>query len=65
MKKTISFILILALCLSLASCSVFDSVFGYKYEEHALALAAPKISANYNDYRSDGYVDFLDKLSAF
>ena len=65
MKKIISFILILAICLSLASCSVFDSIFGYKYEEHALALAAPKISANYKDYRADGYVEFLDKLSAF
>ena len=65
MKKTLSFILVLALCLSLASCSVFDSIFGYKYDDHTLALAAPKISANYNDYRSDGYVEFLDKLSAF
>ena len=65
MKKTLSFILIMALCLSLTSCSVFDSIFGYKYEDHTLALAAPKISANYNDYRSDGYVEFLDKLSAF
>ena len=65
MKKTISFILILALCLSLASCSVFDSIFGYKYEDHTLALAAPKINANYKDYTADDYVEFLDKLSAF
>lgn len=65
MKKTISFILILALCLSLVSCSVFDSIFGYKYEDHTLALAAPKINANYKDYTADDYVEFLDKLSAF
>ena len=65
MKKTISLIIILALCLSLASCSMFDSIFGYKYEKHTLALAAPKINANYKDYTADDYVEFLDKLSAF
>ena len=65
MKKTISFILILAICLSLASCSVIDSIFGYKYDDHTLALAAPKINANYKDYTADDYVEFLDKLSAF
>ena len=65
MKKTISLIIILALCLSLASCSMFDSIFGYKYEKHTLALAAPKINANRNDYKTEEYREFMAKLSAF
>ena len=63
--QVISFILTLALCLSLSSCATFDSLFGYKYEKHALALAASKIDTKYDDYLRDGYQEFLDKLSLF
>lgn len=67
MKKALAFILLIALCLTLASCNgELDFIFGgYDYDGHAVALAAEKIELNYNDYKQEGYPEFLDKLSAF
>ena len=67
MKKALAFILFIALCLTLASCNgELDFIFGgYDYDGNAVALAAEKIELNYNDYKQEGYPEFLDKLSAF
>ena len=67
MKKALAFILLIALCLTLASCNgELDFIFGgYDYDGHAVALAAEKIELNYNEYKQEGYPEFLDKLSAF
>ena len=58
MKKVLSFILVLSLCLSLVSC-VGD------YKKNALVSAAEKISVSYKDAGQDGYAEFIDKLDSF
>ena len=58
MKKVLSFILVLSLCLSFVSC-VGD------YKKNALVSAAEKISVSYKDAGQDGYAEFIDKLDSF
>lgn len=58
MKKLVSFILILSLCLTLTAC-------GTGYEERFVAFAAPALNLRYTDYLQDGYDSFLDKLDGF
>lgn len=67
MKKVLAFILLLAICLTLVSCNgELDFIFeGYNYQEHSIALAAKKMELNYNDYKQEGYPEFIDKLDRF
>lgn len=67
MKKVLAFILLLAICLTLVSCNgELDFIFeGYNYQGHSIALAAKKMELNYNDYKQEGYPEFIDKLDRF
>ena len=58
MKKFISLILVLAICLAFASCGL--STAGY-----SLANAAKPMNVNYSDAKQDDYVEFIEKLDAF
>ena len=58
MKKIISLILVLLMCLSITSCFV-------KPEKYSLALAAKAMEVKYSDAKQEGYEEFIDKLDAF
>ena len=58
MKKIISLILILTMCLTITSCAVNP-------EKYSLALAAKAMEVQYSDAQQDGYEEFIDKLDAF
>lgn len=70
MKKLLSLITALILCLSVTSCHMV-SIIGnsnhndHDYEKHTIACAADKIKLTYNDYKKDGYQEFLEKLDNF
>ena len=58
MKKIISLILILTMCLAFSSCAVNP-------ENYSLALAAKAMEVKYSDTKQEGYEEFLDKLDTF
>ena len=58
MKKITSLILVLAMCLTLFSCTVDP-------EKYSLALAAKPMEVKYSDAKQDGYEEFIDKLDSF
>ena len=58
MKKIISLILILSMCLAFSSCAVNP-------ENYSLALAAKAMEVKYSDAKQEGYEEFIDKLDAF
>ena len=58
MKKILSFVLILAVCLGFSSCAV-------KPEKYSLALAAEAMKVGYSDAKQDGYEGFIEKLDVF
>ena len=58
MKRVISLVLILTLCLTFSSCTV-----GYK--EYSIASAAKAMDAGYSHFKQEGYEEFIDKLDAF
>ena len=58
MKKIISLILILTMCLAFSSCTVNP-------EKYSLALAAKAMEVKYSDAQQEGYEAFIDKLDAF
>ena len=68
MKKLLTLVLLIALCLTLASCNgELDFIFGggRDYKKHSIAPAAEKISLKYDDYKQEGYPEFLEKLDRF
>jgi len=58
MKKIISLILILTMCLAISSCAVNP-------ENYSLALAAKAMEVKHSDAKQEGYEEFIDKLDAF
>ena len=58
MKKIISLILILSMCLAFSSCAVNP-------ENYSLALAAKAMEVKHSDAQQEGYEKFIDKLDAF
>ena len=58
MKKLLSVIIVLSLCLSLSSCSG-------NYEKHSVASAAAKLNVKHSDAEKEGYSEFIDKLDVF
>ena len=58
MKKIISLILVLTICLAFSSCAINP-------ENYSLALAAKAIEVKYSDAKEESYENFLDKLDAF
>ena len=58
MKKIISLILILTMCLAFSSCAANP-------ENYSLALAAKAMEVKYSDAKEESYENFLDKLDAF
>ena len=58
MKKIISLILILTMCLAFSSCAVNP-------ENYSLALAAKAMEVKHSDSQQEGYEEFIDKLDAF
>ena len=58
MKKIISLILVLTMCLAISSCAVNP-------ENYSLALAAKAMEVKYSDAKEESYEIFLDKLDAF
>ena len=58
MKKFISLILILSMCLAFSSCAVNP-------ENYSLALAAKAMEVKHSDSQQEGYEEFIDKLDAF
>ena len=58
MKKLLSFILVLSLCLSLSSCA-------QAYQKHYVASAAEKLSVKHSDSKKEGYEEFVEKLDLF
>lgn len=58
MKKIISLILILSMCLAFSSCAVNP-------ENYSLALAANAMEVKHSDTQQEGYEEFIDKLDAF
>ena len=58
MKKIISLILVLTMCIAFTSC-------GVNPEKYSLALAAKAIDVKHSDAKQAGYEEFLDKLDAF
>lgn len=74
MKKIISAILILALCLSLSSCDMLKntpigqlipSIGSINYKENTVKSAADKITVGFTDHRQPEFMNFLDKLDRF
>ena len=65
MKKLVSLFLVLAICLSLSSCSFDLGLGGYAYSNHAVEFAAPKISLSLSDYRNDEFKDFFTCVDRF
>ena len=58
MKKIISLLLILSMCLAFSSCAVNP-------EKYSLALAAKAMEVKHSDAQQEGYEAFIDKLDAF
>ena len=58
MKKILSLVLILTMCLAFSSCAANP-------DRYALAHAAKKMEVKHADARQEGYEDFIDKLDAF
>ena len=58
MKKIISLILVLTMCLAFSSCAVNP-------ENYSLALAAKAMEVKHSDAQQEGYEEFIDKLDAF
>ncbi len=58
MKKIISLILILTMCLAFSSCAVNP-------ENYSLALAAKAMEVKHSDSQQEGYEEFIDKLDTF
>ena len=58
MKKIISLILILSMCLAFSSCAANP-------ENYSLALAAKAMEVKHSDSKQEGYEGFIDKLDAF
>ena len=58
MKKFISLILVLTMCLAFSSCAVNP-------ENYSLALAAKAMEVKHSDSQQEGYEEFIDKLDAF
>ena len=58
MKKIISLILVLTMCLAFSSCAVNP-------ENYSLALAAKAMEVKYSDAKEESYENFLDKLDVF
>ena len=58
MKKIISLILIVTMCLAISSCAVNP-------ENYSLALAAKAMEVKHSDSQQEGYEEFIDKLDAF
>ena len=58
MKKIISLILVLTMCLAFSSCAVDP-------ENYSLALAAKAMEVKHSDSQQEGYEEFIDKLDAF
>ena len=58
MKKIISLILVLTMCLDFSSCAVNP-------ENYSLALAAKAMEVKHSDSQQEGYEEFIDKLDAF
>ena len=58
MKKIISLILILTMCLAFSSCAINP-------ENYSLVLAAKAMEVKHSDSQQEGYEEFIDKLDAF
>ena len=58
MKKIISLILVLTMCIAITSCAVDP-------EKYSLASAAKAMEVKYTDAKQEGYVEFIDKLDNF
>ena len=58
MKKIISLILVLTMCLAISSCAVNP-------ENYSLALAAKAMEVKHSDAKEESYENFLDKLDVF
>ena len=58
MKKIISLILVLTMCLTFSSCAVNP-------ENYSLALAAKAMEVKYSDAKEENYENFLNKLDVF
>jgi serpin B len=58
MKKLISLILVLTMCIAFSSCAVNP-------EKYSLALAANAMEVEHSDAEQEGYEEFIDKLDAF
>ena len=57
-KKIISLILILTMCLAFSSCAINP-------ENYSLVLAAKAMEVKHSDSQQEGYEEFIDKLDAF
>jgi len=58
MKKIISLILVLAMCLAFSSCATNP-------DKYSLAVAAKAIAVSHSDSKKEGYAEFIDKLDKF
>ena len=58
MRKIISLIIVLTICLTISSCTV-------NTDKYSLASAAKPMEIKYSDTKQEGYQEFLDKLDAF
>ncbi len=58
MKRIISLILVLTMCLAITSCTVNP-------DKYAVALAAKAMDVKYSDAKQEGYMEFIDKLDVF
>ena len=59
MKRIVSLVLVISICLSLASCGAVN------YNSHSVAEASEKLKVTYTDYKQEGYAEFIEKLSVF
>ena len=58
MKKIISLVLVLTICLAFSSCTV-------ESENYSLASAADTIKVKHSELNKEGYDKFIEKLDAF
>ena len=58
MKKIISLVLVLTMCLAFAACTV-------EPEGETLALASEALDVKYSDLEQEGYKEFIEKIDAF
>ena len=67
MKKIVSLILVLSMCLALSSCALdFGDLFGsVDPQDYSLASAAQAVKVGYSEAREESYVAFIEKLDAF